>query len=87
MAEAINWQEKYVNYVEGSLELKGGHGDALDVRGEKEKTQKIPLSRIRAALKTINREPRGTDEEYRETIIKEYNDLNVFRERAKECPF
>ena len=45
---------------------------------EKEKVRKMPLSRVKSALKTIDREPRGADEEYRKTVIREYDDLNVF---------
>lgn len=71
------------------LEEKYGikyYGEVLDMVAEKETTKKVPISRLKQAFKTINRESRGTDEEYRQTISRESESLKVFRERAEKCP-
>jgi hypothetical protein len=60
-------------------------GEVIDMREREEAGRKIPISRLKAAFKSINREHRGTDEEYRKTILQEFESLRVFRERAERC--
>ncbi len=46
--------------------------------------KKIPVSRLKTAFKKIDRTPRGTDEEYREAITREFEGLKVFREAKRD---
>lgn len=59
------------------------YGEVIDMMAGKKR--KIPVSRLKAAFKKIDCTPRGTDEEYHETVTREFEGLRVFRERANKC--
>ncbi|RKO65682.1 hypothetical protein [Desulfofundulus salinus] len=61
------------------------YGEVIDMTIKEDSVKKIPISRLKVAFKTINRESRGTNEEYNATIFKEKEGLKVYRERAERC--
>lgn len=46
--------------------------------------EKITISKLREAFKTINLEERGSDEDYARATTKEWEELKGFRERAEK---
>lgn len=62
------------------------YGEVIDMATGSQKRRRIPISRLRVAFRSIDRTPRGVDEEYRETISREYESLRLFRKRANRCP-
>lgn len=72
-----------------SMEQKLGckmYGEVINMADRKEKRKKIPISRLKTAFYSINRESRGTDQEYLKIVIEESQGLKVYRERAEKCP-
>lgn len=51
--------------------------DIIDMTAKKEKIRQIPINRLKAAFRTINRESIGTDQEYQKIIIEEHKNLKV----------
>lgn len=44
--------------------------------------KRVPLSRLKAAFRRIDRTPRGSDGEYRDAVLGEFRALEPFRRRA-----
>ena len=61
------------------------YGEVIDLSEKSEIVKKVPIKRLKAAFKTINRETRGSPEGYHEAVLKEFESLRVFRERAEKC--
>ncbi|MGE5483699.1 MAG: type II toxin-antitoxin system antitoxin SocA domain-containing protein [Ignavibacteriales bacterium] len=60
-------------------------GRRLNMDKMRPSVEKKPISRLKKAFAEIDLAPRGTDQEYSETILNEWRELQPYRQKAEQC--